>query len=176
MTKEELVGIFRTSHNNCKLVYASMVLFAHDEMPSFYKQWSEALDIPRPFDEREIVALLDDRAVSKIAFSELYDTVHRAALKELFEVTKYYCETTNQSKLLAGQSWYQFWRVLRNCLSHDFRFRFNEHDKAKLPVTWSSIKIDISMEGKALTHGILSREQLLRLLGDVREFVENELD
>lgn len=175
MTKDDLVGIFRTSHNNCKLVYASMVLFAHDDMPSIYRQWSDALNIPKPFDERQIVALLNDRSVSKIAFSELYDTVHRAALKELFEITKHYCETTNQSKLLVGQSWYQFWRVLRNCFSHDFRFRFNEYDKRQLPVTWLGITIDISMEGKVLTHGILSREQLLGLLDDVRKFVEDKL-
>ena len=67
MTKDELIGIFRTSQNNCKLVYASMILFAHDDMPSIYKKWSDALDIARPFDETEILALLHDRNVSKIA-------------------------------------------------------------------------------------------------------------
>ena len=175
MTKDELIGIFRTSHNNCKLVYASIIMFAHDDMLSIYKEWSAALDIPRAFDETEIIALLHDKNVSKIAFSELYDTVHRAALKELFEVTKHYCETTNQEKLLKAQSWYQFWRVLRNCLSHDFKFSFNDYDKKKLPVTWGSITIDTSMEGKSLTHGVLSREQLLVFLDDVRKFVETNL-
>lgn len=175
MTKEELIGIFRTSQNNCKLVYAAMILFSHEDMPSIYAKWSAALDVPRPFDETEIIALLQDRVVSKIAFSQLYDTVHRAALKEMFEITKQYCETTGQTNLLKAQPWYQFWRILRNCISHDFKFSFRDYDKKKLPVTWGAITIDASMEGKTLTHGIMSREQLLGFLGDVYEFVEVNL-
>ena len=87
VTKDALLGIFRTAQNNCKLVYASLVLFAHEDMPSAYGKWSAALNIPRPFDEGDVIALLQDRSVSKIAFSELYDTVHRAAVKELFEIS-----------------------------------------------------------------------------------------
>lgn len=144
-------------------------------MPTIYAQWSAALSIPRPFDEKELVALLRDRDVSKIAFSELYDTVHRSALKELFEVTKHYCESTGQTGLLKGQPWYQFWRILRNCLSHDFRFRFTKHDRKKLPVNWRSVTIDECMEGRQLTHGVLSRDQLLGLINDIQEFVEAKL-
>lgn len=175
MTKDELIGIFRTSQNNCKLVYASLVLFAHEDMPTIYAKWSAALNVPRPFDENDVIALLQDRNVSKIAFSELYDTVYRAALKELFEVTKHYCESTGQTSLLVAQPWYQFWRVLRNCLSHDFRFRFTEYDRKKLPVSWRTISIDKTMEGKQLTHGVLSREQILGLVDDIREFIEAKL-
>jgi len=143
--------------------------------PDVQTQDVAALDIPRPFDEQEILALLNDRDVSKIAFTELYDTVHRAALKEMFEVTVHYCKSTNQGKILKSQPWYQFWRILRNCLSHDFKFKFNQYDHKKLPVMWGSITIDSSMEGKSLTQGALSREQLLVFLDDVCEFVENEL-
>lgn len=175
MTKSDLVGIFRTSQNNCKLVYASMVLFAHDDAPEFYAKWSAALDIPKPFDQDEIVRLLRDRKVSKIAFTQLYDTVHRAAIKELFEVAKDYCDATDQSTLLTGQPWYQFWRVLRNCFSHDFRFRFTAHDKKLLPVSWRNVTIDESMDGKHLTHGVLSREQILAFIADVNRFVETDL-
>lgn len=175
MTKDELLGIFRTSQNNCKLVYAAIVLFAHEDMPSIYAQWSSALSIPRPFDEKEVVALLNDRNVSKIAFSELYDTVHRAALKELFEITKHYCDTTGQMDLLMAQPWYQFWRIVRNCLSHDFRFRFRDHDRKMLPVSWRAVTIEESMEGKPLTHGVLSREQLLAFIEEVRGFVDAQL-
>lgn len=175
MTKHDLLGIFRTAQNNCKLVYASLVLFAHEDMPSTYAKWSGALNIPRPFDERDVIALLHDRNVSKIAFSELYDTVHRAALKELFEITKHYCTTTGQTSVLTAQPWYQFWRILRNCFSHDFRFRFSAYDIKKLPVSWRAVAIDRSMEGKQLTHGVLSREELLRFIEDVRTFVESKL-
>ncbi|MFA5923836.1 MAG: hypothetical protein WC856_21510 [Methylococcaceae bacterium] len=175
MTKDDLIGIFRTAINNCKLTYASILLFSHDDMPSFYGEWSSALEIPRPFDEAEILALLHDREVSKIAFGELYDTVHRAAFKELFEVTKFYCESTNQFSILQRQPWYQFWRIIRNCLSHDFKFRFNEYDLTKLPVSWNSITIDSTYEGKSLTHGDISREELLSFLNEVLEFIKENL-
>ena len=147
MKKEELLGIFRTSINNCKLVYASIIIFIHDDMPSFYSQWSASLKIPRPFQDEEIIALISNEEILKIAFSELYETVHRAAIKELFEVTKYYCKESNQINTLKAQSWYQFWRILRNCFSHTFRFHFNSYDKSRLPVTWSDVTIDETMEG-----------------------------
>ena len=175
MTKHDLIGIFRTAVNNCKLVYASIMLFSHEDMSSFYKEWSSALDIPRAFDEDEIIALLSDREISKKAFSELYDTVHRAAFKELFEITKDYCQATEQLSLLQGKSWYQFWRVIRNCLSHDFKFHFNTYDLTKIPVHWGTITIDASMEGKSLTHGDISREELLSFLEEVLDFITNDL-
>jgi len=175
MNKAELVGTFRTAINNCKLVYASMLLFSHDDMPKIYRQLSDAIDIPRPYDEIEIISLLTDRDVSKIAFSELYDTVHRAALKELFEITKYYCEFTGQLKIIQSQGWYQFWRVLRNCLSHDFKLQFNEYDLKKLPVSWGKLTIDMAMEGKNLTHGNFSRQDIVAFLTEVSDFIEKEL-
>jgi DNA polymerase elongation subunit (family B) len=152
-----------------------MVLLSHDDMPSIYEQLSKSLDIPKPYDETEIIALLKDRSVFKIAFSELNKTVHRSALKEMFEVTKIYCKATNQLNKLSSQPWYQFWRVLRNCLSHDFSFNFNEYDIKKLPVTWSDVTIDESMDGQVLTHGVLLQEQLLGMLDEARIFVEEEL-
>lgn len=175
MTKDDLVGIFRTSHNNCKLVYASMILFSHEDMAGFYTTWSSQLDVPQPFDQIELLSLLHDRDISKIAFSQLYDTVHRAALKELFEITKKYCQDTGQEHLLRSQPWYQFWRMIRNCFSHDFRFKFQDYDRKYLPVSWSGISLDLSIEGKPLTHGIMSREQLLDFLGEIRRFVETQL-
>lgn len=175
MTKSDLLGIFRTSINNCKLAYASLLLFSHEDMASFYGEWSARLDIPRPFDETEILALLNDREVSQIAFGQLYETVHRAAFKELFEVTKNYCEQTTQRQKLQRQSWFQFWRIIRNCLSHDFKFHFNDYDLTKLPVRWKTVTIDQTFEGKSLTHGDISREELLTFLNDVSDFIDNNL-
>ena len=175
MTKDDLIGIFRTSQNNCKLVYASMILFAHEDMATFYTQWSSQLDVPRPFDQMELVALLHDKNVLKIAFGQLYEAVHRAALKELFEITKEYCDDTGQGRLFTSQPWYQFWRMLRNCLSHNLKFEFREYDKQHLPVSWSGVTLDLNMEGKPLTHGVMSREKLLAFLDEVKTFVEKQL-
>ena len=175
MTKDQLLGIFRTAHNNCKLVYVSVVLFGDEDMATHYEKWSASLNIPEPYDQEEILALLKDRDVLKRAFSELDKSVHRAALRELFEMTTAYCRDTNQLDHLKAQSWYQFWRILRNCFSHDFKCRFNRYDKSKLPVTWDGVTIDTSHEGQSLLQGHLSRRNLLDFIDDVKKFVEREL-
>jgi len=175
MTKDDLIGMFRTAHNNCKLVYATLVLFGHEDVAKFYERWSASLNVPKPYDETELLALLHDRDVLKHACGQLYDTVHRAALTDMFEMTKTYCQETDQDAILTKQPWYQFWRIIRNCFSHDFRFQFREYDKKQLPVTWGGVTLDLTLEGKPLTQGTMSREKILALLDDVKSFVERDL-
>ena len=175
MTKDDLVGMFRTARNNCILVYASLVLFGHEDMATFYTKWSASLNIPTPYDQTELLALLHDRKVLKHACGELYDTVHRAAFSELFETTKAYCQESDQTDRLTAQPWFQFWRIIRNCFSHDFRFQFREYDRNQLPITWSGVTLYLSLEGKPLTQGIMSRETLLAFLDEVKKFVEKDL-
>jgi hypothetical protein len=152
-----------------------MLLFAHEDMAGFYKRWSSSLGMPRPHDEFEILALLNNRDILKPAFEQLYNTVHRSALKELFEITKTYCKETNQKKMLTLQPWYQFWRILRNCFSHDFRFHFNDYDRKQLPLSWADVTLDFSLEGKPLTQGTFPREKLLAFLDEIQRFVEKDL-
>ncbi len=175
MTKEDLLGMYRTSHNNCKLVYAAMLLFLYEDIPPFYTKLSAAIKVPNPYDQKEIIALLHDRPILKLALGQLYDTVYRAAIKELFEITKSYCKDTNQGQVFSAQPWYQFWRILRNCFSHDFTFHFRDYDRKQLPVTWSGVTLDVSLEGQFITHGAFSRENILELLDEVRDFIEKDL-
>jgi len=93
----------------------------------------------------------------------------------LYEITKDYCAKTGQLEILQSQSWYQFWRVLRNCLSHDFKFKFNEYDLKKLPVSWGRLTIDTSMEGTYLTHGNFSREDIVSFLMEVSVFIKKTI-
>ena len=169
MTKTELLGVFQTSLNTCTLAYASMVLWAYEDTTEYFDKLYEALDIPKPHDD--VLALVNNTASMRIAMETLYDTAHRAALKDLFELTKSYFEATGQLALLRSQPWYQFWRMLRNCLSHGFVLRFNEYDKGLLPVVWNGTTLDASLDGKTLTHGLLSREKLRELLEAVFGFI-----
>jgi len=173
MTKSELLGIYRTSLNNCSLVYASLVLWAYPDTPDFFEALYVEMDIPKP--HSDLLPIVRDSNVLKIASEQLYNTVHRAALKELFELTKAYCEATGQFPALKSQPWFQFWRVLRNCFSHDMRFRFNAHDRSLLPVSWSGITLDLSLEGNQLTQRQFSREKLRELMETTRAFVETTL-
>lgn len=171
MTKDHLLGLYRTKLNHIQLTYASLVLWAYPDTPRFFEQLlAEMNGIPKPFPT--LPALFRNDIAMRIACEELFDSAHRAAIKELFPLTKLYCHRTNQLAILKSQPWYQFWRILRNCWSHDMTFNFNPDEKAYLPVTWSGVTIDLSMNGKPLNHGRCSREKLRELIETAQAFVE----
>ena len=169
MTKVALLGRFRTALNSCTLAYASMILWAYEDTPTYFDRLYEVLDVPKPHDD--VSGLVNDKVAMRIAMEALYDTAHQAALKDLFELTKSYFHATGQTALLKSQPWYQFWRMLRNGLSHGFVLNYNEYDQKLLPVAWGGITLDISLNGKVLTHGTLSREKLRELLEAVSSFI-----
>lgn len=140
-----------------------------------FEAWYEKLDIPKPYADHDLLPILRDRRVLHTSCEQLYEATHRAALKEMFEITKYYCESTSQVQSLKAQQWFEFWRILRNCFSHDLRFRFTPYDRSLLPVTWSGTTLDASLEGQHLTHGRMSREKIRELLETVSKFVERDL-
>jgi hypothetical protein len=73
--------------------------------------------------------------------------VTRNLLKEAFRLTAAYCDSTNQRVALKSQAWYQFARVLVNCLSHNFRLEFRAYDKQVLPVSFREHTITEGMDG-----------------------------
>ena len=171
MTKSELLGVYQTAENHIQLTYASMVFWCYPDSPLIFKTLYEAMStIPKPFPHIE--TFLTNEPAMRIACEEIYDSAHRAAIKELLPLTKTYCHETGQLDSLKSQPWFQFWRILRNCFAHDMVFNFNEAEKALLPVTWSGVTIDLSINNKHLTHGKCSREKLRELLKASRTFIE----
>lgn len=59
----------------------------------------------------------------------------RTFIKEIFEVVRAYCRETGNTKKLTEQSWYQFARLIRNCLAHDHVFHFSDYDIGLLPIS-----------------------------------------
>ena len=174
MTKSELLGIYRTKLNQIKLTYATLLIWSYPDTPDFFDALHNEMKVNiKPF--TGISELLHDERAMKIACEELYDSAYRSALNELLPLTKSYCHKNDILDKLKDQSWFQFWRIVRNCWAHDMIFNFNEHEKALLPVSWSEITIDITMNGKHITHGEYSREKILELISVALNFIENEL-
>ena len=174
MTKTNLLGVYRTSMNHIQLTYASLVLWSYPDTPTFFDElYGRMEDIPKPFPN--LASFLHDKAAMRIACEELYDSAHRSALNELFPLTKLYCHETGQLEKLKTQPWFQFWRILRNCFAHDMLFNFNKDEKALLPVSWSGVTLDTSMNRKPLTHGQCSREKLRELFEAAQSFVSNDV-
>jgi len=99
----------------------------------------------------------------------------RALIKESFELIKDYCDVTNQSSSFRAETWHQFARMIRNCLSHNFRFEFNNHDKKLLPVLWKNRTIDSSMDGQQLQLNFFGYVETWELFSEYQDFVENRL-
>lgn len=164
MTKTHLLGVYRTELNNIQLAYASLFLWSFPDTAEIFEELYKITDknIPKPF--TGIVALVHDQIAMKIAREELYNSAYRTALKDLFPLIKRYCHDTNQLDKLKAQPWFQFWRILRNYFAHEMVFNFSKDEKPLLPISWSGITIDLSMNGKSLTHGQFTREKLYELL------------
>ena len=163
MTKQELLGYYQTKMNHIQLSYASLILWSHEDMPEFFDKFHNELDNDIKVFPNAMV-LIGDEVRMKIASEELYQSSYRSAVKELFPLTKLYCHQTKQLDDLKLQPWFQFWRILRNCWSHDMVFNLNPDEKSKLPLTWSGITLDDSINGKPLTHGVCSYKKLYELL------------
>ena len=173
MTKSDLLGIYRTKQNHIKLTYATLLIWSYPDTPDFFDAlYNEMKIIEKPF--TGLSEFFHDEKAMKIACEELYESAYRSALNELFPLTKSYCHENNILTKLKEQSWFQFWRIIRNCWAHDMIFNFNKNEKSLLPVTWSGITIDITMNGKHLTHGQCSREKTLALISVAQQFIENE--
>lgn len=174
MTKDHLLGVYRTTLNQIQFAYASMILWSHPSTPEFFDALYQELDsIPKPF-PNVTRFVRDDRAM-RIACEQAYVSAHMGALKDLLGVTRTYCHETGQLDLLKAQPWFTFWKVLRNCFAHDTKFNFNPEERALLPLTWSDVTIDIAMNGQHLTHGRMSREKMRELVETANAFIENDL-
>ena len=174
MSKRYLLGVYRTKLNQIQLAYVTMMLMSwpdtpdyfntiHSQMPQGWKDFPNAGVFLRQPDEL------------KNAVYETYESAHRDALKTLFEATKHYCSISRQLERLQSQSWYSFWRILRNCWSHQMTFDFNRRDLSHLPVSWSGVEIKPEHQGQHVSHSHLSKEKLREFLYTTFRFVDREL-
>jgi hypothetical protein len=174
MTKQELIGFYQTKMNHIQLCYASLILWSHEDMAEFFDRFHNELD-----DDIKVfpnaMTLIGDKVGMKIASEELYQSSYRSAVKELFPLTKLYCHQTKQLDHLKSQPWFQFWRILRNCWSHDMVFNLNSDEKSKLPLTWSGVTLDESINGKPLIHGICSYQKVYELIETGQKYVQQDL-
>ncbi len=77
--------------------------------------------------------------------------------------------------MLKDAPWYQFARIIRNCLSHNFIFVFNNYDKGLLPITWKNRSIAIDMDNQPLELKYFGYVETWEMFQEFHSFVENNL-
>ena len=118
-----------------------------------------------------------DDELLKHATNQLRNSVLRNCLKETYELINLYGNETGQSTIVKAAPWYQFLRIVRNCLSHDMKLRFRKADIKHLPVTWGGLTFDESMQNKSLPmRNFLSRPKAFELIDSIIEYTENKIN
>lgn len=175
MNAKEIREKLQTVKNNYALTQAGILFLAQPETPlKFEEYFSVIAEHPESESFGYIRYLLHDDALLKHGVTQLRKSVLRGCLKETYELIKLYSEETNQNNILKAAPWYQFLRVIRNSLSHNFCLVFNKYDKSVLPVSWGGLTIDINMDGNELPMaGFLTIENSLKLIDEVCLYVEN---
>jgi hypothetical protein len=142
-----------------------------------YKQKIDKIKIPMKerevtIDVREISRILTENREKKEPIIRNFGSMClRVFITETYEVTKDFCKKSKQMKRFERQSWYQFERLIRNALNHNFRFEFSENDKKLLPVSWKGKIITVDLDGKPVQHSVIDYQTALELHNDLRSFV-----
>ncbi len=175
MTKKELMSRLENAKNNYILGLAAISLFSNEKVYPVLEE-SHAKFGTYTVEFKQVKNLLIKPADRKIAVKEFLTSQIRALIKVSFELIKNYCDETNQDSKFKAEPWYQFARIIRNCLSHNFKFEFRKYDKTLLPVTWKSRTIDASMDGKHLELKFFGYVETWELFTEYRDFVSNRLN
>lgn len=177
MSKAELRGRLQTIKNNYALVQAGIMFLAQPDAPEKFDEYFAAVsDHPEAKSTGYIRYVFESDELLALATNQLRKSVLRNCIKEMFELVKTYGLETNQIKLLRAAPWYQFLRMMRNSLSHDFYVRYKEHDLKLLPITWAGLTLTAAMDGSELPMaGFLTRMKILELMDDVIAYVEQHV-
>ena len=176
MDKLHILGQVQTIKNNYALAQAGIALLA---LPDARARLHDVFSLLHEHPETQGICYIDyifeDYDLLKLATREFRNAVLRNCMKELFELVKLYGHETNQTQIIEAAPWYQFLRTVRNCLSHDMKFRFGRHQLKQLPISWSGLTIDASMQDRELPmRGLLSREKTLELIHAVIDYIKRE--
>lgn len=175
VSKPELLRQLTNTKNNYVLGLAAISAFTDPAALEHLRQSHTSFGAYTVTFEQvaQMLASDDDR---QIALKEFLAMHLRALLKESFELIRDYAEDSKQGHLFRAQSWYQFARMLRNCLSHDFHFRFTPHDHKLLPVYWKSRKVDASLDRQLLPIAFLGYDGTWALFQEFEQFAGSLLN
>ena len=126
-------------------------------------------------DFHQVATLLADSTDRSLALKEFATMLIRGLLKESFEIVRTYTKSTQQSTKFKAQSWFHFFRLIRNCVSHNFHFEFRESDKKLLPVSWGGRTIDNSLDHQPLKIAFLGYDGVWDLFSELMLFVDEHL-
>ncbi len=175
MKKKELISQIKNAKNNYVFGLAAISLLSNEKVYPILEE-SNAKFGNYTVEFKHVKNLLMKPADRGIAIKEFLNSQIRVLIKESFELIKNYCNETKHESTFKSEPWYQFARMIRNCLSHNFKFEFNKYDKSLLPVSWKNRTIDATMDGEHLELKFFGYVETWELFSEYQDFVENRLN
>ncbi len=175
MNKSELLSQLENAKNNFILVLASTSLFSNEKIYPILEE-SNCKFGTYSIQFKQVAEMMKKENDRNIACKEFINMGLRILIKETFELIKDYSRETQQKQIFESQQWFQFARIIRNCLSHNFKFQFNNHDKSLLPISWKNRTIDISLANTHLQLSFFGYVEAWELFDEMNLFVKNALN
>ena len=125
-----------------------------------------------------IIPILEDENKKKLL---IYNFLRRnlmcSTIKDYYDTISFYCDSTqsDQYSLFKNEPYYQFIRVIRNTMSHGYKFNFSRMNRGDFPISWNGKTINLSDEHKEITDDKLSFQDVFMLLDKLENFVENKI-
>ena len=63
-----------------------------------------------------------------------------------FQILEERCKAVGAMKDLEATSFYQFARIIRNCVSHNFRIEYGKFDRSLMPLSWRGQTLTLAMD------------------------------
>jgi hypothetical protein len=174
MTKSELLAQLENAKNNFILVLASTSLLSNEKAYPILEE-SNCKFGKYSIDFKQVANIMKKESDRKIACKEYVNMGIRILIKETFELIKDYSKKTKQEQTLKSQNWYEFARIIRNCLSHNFKIQFSNYDKKLLPLRWNNKTIDTSFDNTYLQLSFFGYVEAWELFNKMYLFVKNSL-
>lgn len=173
LTKEERTQQIVNALNNYYLGLAAVAVFENREIYQRLNDVTVELGGKYGFELKTVVALLEQQDLESGARLEFKKMLMRMLLKESFEMVRKYAIEHSLKAKLRSQEWFQVARMLRNCLSHSFKFEFKPYEFGLLPVAWNGLEITSAMHNQYLLMGDFNPAFLRELVLEFREFIKN---
>ena len=180
MNKDYVLGMLRTTWNNYMVCCLTGFLLG-DIKPKSIPTNLELVNLSNPEAKlilhlEQMKTMLLSKEKTKKLLNEHMKSALRSFIKDSFEIVKLYANETKQFQKMKKASWYEFTRVIRNNLAHDFRFRFRKGDLEVLPVKWRDIEITKGMDNQTLPVEIMNEANAICLFKDIFSFAEKEFN
>ena len=132
-------------------------------------QWVSFSDIAERLEQQGREAVVSDFILTQL----------HALIRAPLELLDDYCEDYDKEvpgaelvTRLRTLPWYWFAKVIRNAVSHNFRYVFGKRDRQRLPLSWNGITLTEDLDGKPITYETFWHKTGYELFLQMRTFAE----